>query len=68
MPLSVRNQFPGTVKEVKLGAVMAEISVDVGGGNQFISAITKDATEDLALKVGDKVTVLVKSTSVMIQK
>jgi molybdopterin-binding protein len=68
MPLSVRNQFPGTVKEVKLGAVMAEIIVDVGGSNQFISAITKDATEDLALKVGDKVTVLVKSTSVMIQK
>jgi molybdopterin-binding protein len=68
MPLSVRNQFPGTVKEVKLGAVMAEIIVDVGGGNQFISAITKDATEDLALEVGDKVTVLVKSTSVMIQK
>ncbi len=68
MPLSVRNQFSGTVKEVKLGAVMAEIIVDVGGGNQFISAITKDATADLALKVGDKVTVLVKSTSVMIQK
>ena len=68
MPLSVRNQFPGTVKEVKLGAVMAEIIVDVGGGNQFISAITKNATEDLALKVGDEVTVLVKSTSVMIQK
>jgi len=68
MPLSVRNQFSGTVKEVKVGAVMAEIIVDVGGGNQFISAITKDATEDLALKVGDKVTVLVKSTSVMIQK
>jgi len=68
MPLSIRNKFPGTVKEVKLGAVMAEIIVDVGGGNQFISAITKDAVEDLALKVGNKVTVLVKSTSVMIQK
>jgi molybdopterin-binding protein len=68
MPLSVRNQFPGTVKEVKLGAVMAEIIVDVGGGNQFVSAITKDAAEDLSLKVGDQVTVLVKSTSVMIQK
>ncbi|MFZ0011374.1 MAG: TOBE domain-containing protein [Halobacteriota archaeon] len=68
MPLSVRNQFPGTVKEVKMGAVMAEIIVNVGGGNQFISAITKDAAEDLALKVGDEVTVLVKSTSVMIQK
>jgi len=68
MPLSVRNQFPGTVKEVKLGAVMAEIIVDVGGVNKFVSAITKDAAEDLSLKVGDQVTVLVKSTSVMIQK
>ncbi|MGA3197923.1 MAG: TOBE domain-containing protein [Halobacteriota archaeon] len=68
MPLSIRNQFPGTVKEVKLGAVMAEIIVQVGSGNQFVSAITKDAAEDLALKAGDEVTVLVKSTSVMIQK
>jgi molybdopterin-binding protein len=68
MPLSIRNQFSGTVKEVKLGAVMAEIIVDVGGGNQFVSAITKDAAEGLSLKVGDQVTVLVKSTSVMIQK
>ena len=67
MSISVRNQFPGIVKEVKLGAVMAEIIVQVGD-SQFVSAITKDATEDLALKVGDKVTVLVKSTSVMIQK
>jgi molybdopterin-binding protein len=67
MALSVRNQLAGTVKEVKLGAVMAEVVVQVGE-NQIVSAITKDAAEDLALKVGDKVTALVKSTSVMIQK
>lgn len=65
--LSVRNKLAGTVKEVKLGAVMAEVVVQVGE-NQIVSAITKDAAEDLALKVGDKVTALVKSTSVMIQK
>jgi len=63
----VRNKLAGTVKEVKLGAVMAEVVVQVGE-NQIVSAITKDAAEDLALKVGDKVTALVKSTSVMIQK
>ncbi|MGZ4852737.1 MAG: TOBE domain-containing protein [Halobacteriota archaeon] len=67
MQLSVRNQLTGTVKEVKLGAVMAEIIIQVGD-NQIVSAITKDAAEDLALKVGDKVTALVKSTSVMVQK
>ncbi|MGA7075887.1 MAG: TOBE domain-containing protein [Halobacteriota archaeon] len=67
MQISVRNKLAGTVKEVKLGAVMAEIVVQVGD-NQLVSAITKDAAEDLALKAGDKVTALVKSTSVMIQK
>jgi len=67
MQISVRNKLAGTVKEVRLGAVMAEIVIQVGD-NQLVSAITKDAAEDLALKVGDKVTALVKSTSVMVQK
>ena len=67
MQISVRNKLAGTVKEVILGAVMAEIIIQVGD-NQVVSAITKDAAEDLALKVGDKVTALIKSTSVMVQK
>jgi molybdopterin-binding protein len=67
MAISVRNKLAGTVKEVKLGTVMAEIIVKVGD-NQLVSAITRDAAEDLTLKAGDNVTVLVKSTSVMIQK
>lgn len=67
MAISVRNKLPGTVKEVKLGAVMAEVIVNVGD-NLLVSAITKDAAEDLALKAGDNVTLLVKSTSVMVQK
>jgi molybdopterin-binding protein len=67
MAISVRNKLPGTVKEVKLGQVMAEVVVQVGE-NKISSAITKDAVEELSLKAGDKVTVLIKSTSVMIQK
>jgi molybdopterin-binding protein len=67
MPISVRNKLAGTVKEVKLGQVMAEVIVQVGE-NKIVAAITKDAAEELALKTGDSVTALVKSTSVMIQK
>jgi molybdopterin-binding protein len=67
MQISVRNQLAGTAKEVRLGAVMAEVIMQVGD-NQLVSAITKDAVEDLALKAGDKVTALAKSTSVMILK
>jgi len=67
MKISVRNKIPATVKEIKMGAVMAEVVVQAGS-NQIVAAITKDAVEDLALKTGDSVTALVKSTSVMIQK
>ncbi len=67
MQISVRNKLSGTVLDVKTGAVMAEVIVQVGE-NHIVSAITKDAAEELGLKAGDKVTALVKSTSVMIQK
>jgi len=67
MKISVRNKIPGKIKEIKMGAVMAEVVVQAGN-NEIVAAITKDAAEDLALKTGDSVTALVKSTSVMIQK
>jgi molybdate transport system regulatory protein len=65
--LSARNQLPGTVKTVNIGSVMAEIVVDVAG-NEIVSAITRGSAESLALKAGDSVTVVIKSTEVMIAK
>jgi molybdopterin-binding protein len=65
--LSARNQFKGTVKEVKLGNVMAEVVVSVGS-LEIVSAITRSSAEKLALKPGDAVTAIIKSTEVMIDK
>lgn len=65
--ISARNQFPGTVKSVKLGEVMAEVVVSAGG-LEFVSAITRTSAEQLGLKAGDSVTAIVKSTEVMIDK
>lgn len=67
MELSARNQLPGTVKSVTLGGVMAEIVVDVAG-YEVASAITRSSAERLNLQVGDQVTVIIKSTEVMIGK
>lgn len=67
MKFSARNKIPGTVTEVKPGAVMAIVKVKIGE-NIVESAITKEAVEDLDLKSGDKVIVVIKSTSVMIMK
>lgn len=65
--LSARNQFKGTVKDVKLGNVMAEVVISVGT-IEIVSAITRSSAERLALKPGDTVTAIIKSTEVMIDK
>jgi molybdopterin-binding protein len=66
--LSARNQIAGTVKNVKLGGVMAEITVEIAGGQELVSVITRTSAEQLQLQQGDQVTVIVKSTEVMLAK
>jgi molybdopterin-binding protein len=65
--ISARNQFEGTVKSVVLGTVMAEIVVQVGE-IEVVAAITRGSAETLDLKVGDKVTAVIKATEVMVAK
>jgi len=67
MELSARNQFKGRVKSVKLGAIMAEVLVEVSG-LEVVSEITKSSAERLRLQAGDSVTVIVKATEVMLGK
>jgi molybdopterin-binding protein len=67
MPLSARNQLPGTVKEVKKGGIVAHVSVQVGD-NIVESVITRASADALHLQPGDPVRVVVKSTDVMVIK
>jgi molybdopterin-binding protein len=67
MELSARNQLKGKVKSVQTGAIMAEVVVDVGG-TDVVAEITKGSVERMKLKQGDAVTVIVKSTEIMIGK
>lgn len=65
--LSARNQFQGVIKSVKPGNVMAEVIITVGP-IEFVSAITRTSAESLALKPGDEVKAVIKSTEVLIDK
>ncbi|MDK2789650.1 MAG: hypothetical protein PWP15_157 [Methanothermococcus sp.] len=67
MKVSIRNQLKGVVSNIDVGQVMAKITVQVGD-QKIVSVITKEAAEDLGLKVGDEVTTLIKSTSVGLAK
>ena len=63
---SARNQLSAKVKSVKLGAVMAEVVVELSDGQEIVSAITRTSAESLNLKQGDNVVAIIKSTDVMI--
>lgn len=66
MELSARNQLKGTVKTVAMDGLMAEIVVTVAEGVELVSVITKASAQRLGLEPGKQVTVVVKSTEVML--
>lgn len=68
MKLSARNQLPGTVASIDLGAVMATVVIRLAGGQEVVAAITKDSVENLGLREGDSVSAVIKSTEVMVGK
>lgn len=68
MRLSARNQLRATVAEVRHGEVMSTVRVTLGDGQEVTAAITRDAAEELAFAPGEAVTVIVKSTEVMLAK
>lgn len=68
MRFSARNQLNGTVKSIKLGAVMGEVVLTLPDGQEIVSAITRTSVEALNLKEGDTVVAMIKSTEVMIGK
>jgi molybdopterin-binding protein len=68
MRLSARNQIKGTVTKVTKGATTSHVLVDIGNGQIITSSITNESVEELGIKVGDKVTAVVKASEVMIGK
>jgi len=68
MLLSARNQLRGRITAVNLGAVMAEVTVDIGGGNSLVSAITRNSAESMDLREGMDVVAVIKATEVLIGK
>ena len=66
MRISARNQMPATVRTVPQGQVMAEVVVEVDGGHEVVAAITSESARRLGLVPGRRVTVVVKSTEVML--
>ena len=68
MQLSARNQLEGKITNVELGAVMANIKIEISEPNTIPAVITKESAEKLGLAEGDDVCAIIKSTEVIIGK
>jgi molybdopterin-binding protein len=68
MKISARNVFEGEVKNVEIGAIMANVKIEVTSPEIITAIITKESVEKLGLKEGDKVSAIIKSTEVMVAK
>ncbi len=66
--MSARNMLKGTVENIEEGAVMANVKVKIEAPDIITAVITKEAVKDLNLEKDEKVTVIVKSTEVMVGK
>jgi molybdopterin-binding protein len=68
MQLSGRNQLKGKVKSVEIGAVMANIKIEIAEPDVITAVITKESAEKLGLAEGDDVCAIIKSTEVIVGK
>ena len=66
MKISARNVFKGKVKQLTHGAVNSEVVVELPGGEEVVSIITKHSAESLELVVGKEVYAVIKASDVMI--
>jgi molybdopterin-binding protein len=65
--MSARNRLRGTVTDVRVEGLLAQVELTVTAPARVVAVVTSDAVEELGLKRGMAATAVVKSTSVMVE-
>ncbi|MGA1871838.1 MAG: TOBE domain-containing protein [bacterium] len=66
MKISARNVLKGKIKNLTTGAVNSEVIIELPGGMELVSIITKSSAQRLNLKEGKEVLAVVKASNVMV--
>ncbi len=66
MKISARNALKGTVKAIALGAVNAEVTIEVAPGIEIVAVITKSSAERLGLAEGKEAYAVIKASDVAV--
>ena len=68
MRVSARNTFLGKVTGVRKGAVSAEVTLSLKGGDTVVSVITKESADSMGLRKGMEAYAIIKASSVLLGK
>lgn len=68
MKYGARNQLVGKVIKVKRGTVMSQVRLDIPAGSSVSSVMTIDSLDELGIKEGDTVKVVIKAVNVLLVK
>lgn len=68
MKYGARNQIIGKVSEIKKGTMMCQVKLEIPAGAKMASVMTLDSLDELGLKPGDNVRVIVKAVNVLLVK
>ncbi len=68
MKYGARNQLSGRVTEIKKGAMMCQVRFDIPADSKMSSVMTIDSLDDLGIKEGDTVKIVVKAVNVLLVK
>ena len=65
--LSARNRLNGTVADVRVEGLIAQVELVVDEPSRLVAIVTADAVAELGLKPGMPAAAVVKATSVMVE-
>ncbi|BDI29882.1 hypothetical protein CCAX7_19330 [Capsulimonas corticalis] len=66
--ISARNQLHGVVTRIDGDGVLCEVTLELPGGQEIVSVITRSSVERLELRVGATAFALIKSTEVLLAR
>lgn len=66
MKLSARNVLKGKVVQIVKGAVNAEVTLELPGGEKLVSIITNTSVESLGLAEGKAAYAIIKASNIMV--
>ena len=65
MKYGARNNIQAKVKSIKKGDIMALVKFDVSMPAKLASVLTTESVEEMGMKVGDKVQLIIKAIHVL---